>query len=234
MNNATLAPDNTSVGSNSLTNINVGGRNSALGAYSIRDNTRSWNNTALGYEALKSCVGATAVGVYGLYDGSNTAVGYGCLSSLTTGVNNFAVGAASGADPLFMVVQNNNLGILGNNNTEAVYSKVPITVISDARDKTNFGQVPQGLEFVKKLKPISYQFKLSRDSEEASNIVRYGFKAQDIAAIEPEGIIVDSSDADKLRYNESNLIPILVKAIQELSDKNDALQARIQALESAA
>ena len=44
------------------------------------------------------------------------------------------------------------------------YVKVAFTVTSDLRDKTNFGTVPHGLDFINKLKPVSFQFKKSREN----------------------------------------------------------------------
>ena len=38
---------------------------------------------------------------------------------------------------------------------------------------------------------------------------------------------------DKLEAKQGNLIPVLVKAIQELSTKNTALETRVAALEAA-
>ena len=43
--------------------------------------------------------------------------------------------------------------------------------------------------------------------------------------------VVEKSDAEELAVREAQLIPILWKAVQELSDKNDALEARIATLE---
>ena len=39
------------------------------------------------------------------------------------------------------------------------------------------------------------------------------------------------NNPDRLEAREGQLIPVLVKAIQELSAKNDALEARIKTLE---
>jgi len=105
------------------------------------------------------------------------------------------------------------------------------TVVSDARDKTNFAPVPHGLEFVKALQPTAYQFRTARGSEETSGGVRYGFKAQDVLALEGANpVIVDNEDADKLRMIDTALIPVLVKAIQELSAEVDTLKQQLGAL----
>jgi hypothetical protein len=105
--------------------------------------------------------------------------------------------------------------------------QVAWTVVSDARDKTNFGEVPYGLDFVSQLKPISFQFKESRESEVAVGNVRYGFKAQDILELEGDNsVIINSEDEDKLRYNETNLIPVLVNAIKELKAEIELLKSK--------
>ena len=90
----------------------------------------------------------------------------------------------------------------------------------------NFADVPLGLDFVNNLRPIAYQHKLSREEPEAHGPVRYGFKAQDILALEGDNaVIVDSSDPESLRLSESNLFAVLVKAIQELKAELDEYKA---------
>jgi len=112
---------------------------------------------------------------------------------------------------------------MGSTGVTNAYIQVAWTVVSDARDKTNFAPVPHGLEFVKALQPTAYQFRTTRDSEETNGGVRYGFKAQDVLALEGANpVIVDNEDADKLRMIDSHMIPVLVKALQELNAKFDA------------
>ena len=64
--------------------------------------------------------------------------------------------------------------------------------------------------------------------------VRYGFKAQDILALEGDNpVIINNDNPNSLLYTDSNLTPVLVKAIQELKAENDSLKTRITALENA-
>ena len=42
-------------------------------------------------------------------------------------------------------------------------------------------------------------------------------------------IIIDNEQEEKLKYTESHLTPVLVKAIQDLSAENTALKARLDA-----
>jgi hypothetical protein len=111
------------------------------------------------------------------------------------------------------------------------YIQVAWTVVSDERDKTNFDLVPHGLDFVKQLNPVAFQFKESRDSDTPHGPVRYGFKAQDILALEGDdnAVIIDNENPDKLRYNGEALVPVLVNAIKELAAENAALKARLDA-----
>jgi hypothetical protein len=208
---------NTAVGYMTLARNNMGSSNTALGASALQSNTIGMSNTALGNGALFANTSGE----------SNTAIGINALKANTSGFGNIAVGgnSSSGAyAPVFNPTTESNRVVMGSTSVTNAYIQVAWTVVSDARDKTNFKAIPHGLDFVKQLKPTAYQFRTSRESEETNGGVRYGFKAQDIAAIEPEAVIVDTTNPEKLYYNESNLIPILVKAIQELSAEVERLK----------
>jgi hypothetical protein len=115
---------------------------------------------------------------------------------------------------------------MGSTTVTNAYIQVGWTTVSDLRDKNNLGEVPHGLDFVMKLNPIKYQFKTSRTDSTPNGPVRYGFGAQDI--LEQEGdspVVIDASDSEKLRLTESNMLPILVKALQELKAEFEAYKA---------
>ena len=70
------------------------------------------------------------------------------------------------------------------------------------------------------------QFRENRESDVAHGNVRYGFKAQEILALEGDNpVIIDNEDSEKLRYNGEALVPVLVKALQELNAKFEAYVA---------
>jgi hypothetical protein len=82
------------------------------------------------------------------------------------------------------------------------------------------------LNFVSKLNPVSYKFTNNRDEKLPVGDVKYGFLAQDILALEGDNpVIIDNKDAENLKYNGESLVPILVKAIQELKAEFDAYKA---------
>ena len=75
------------------------------------------------------------------------------------------------------------------------------------------------------MRPISYKFNTSRDDSTARGNTKYGFSAQDVLALEGDNpVIADNEQTDKLKITSSYIIPVLVKAIQEL-------EARIATLE---
>ena len=113
---------------------------------------------------------------------------------------------------------------MGSTGVTNAYIQVAWTVVSDARDKTDFAPVPHGLDFVMELKPTAYRYKATREDTEGHGPLRYGFKAQDVLALEGNTpVIVDAEDSEKLRFNDQAVIAVLVNALQELNNKFDAL-----------
>jgi hypothetical protein len=164
-------------------------------------------------------------------DGSNnTAIGRNAMRFATTGSNNIEI--AAGGPAVFGLTTVSDRIVMGPSTTTNAYIQVAWTVVSDARDKIVEGDVPHGLEFVKQLEPKAFHFKETRDSEDPHGPLRYGFLAQDILALEGEsGVIIDDEDPDKLRYNGEALVPVLVNAVKELAAENEALKARLTAIE---
>jgi hypothetical protein len=114
-----------------------------------------------------------------------------------------------------------------------------ITALSDRRDKTNIIPIGEGLEFLKKLNPVSFTWN-SRDKAKVG-IKSAGFIAQELLALQKQSIIGDNLDLvsennpEKLEARYGNLLPVIVKAIQEESAEKDkeikALKERLNALE---
>jgi hypothetical protein len=229
----TTGGDNTSVGVNSLYD-NTGSYNTAVGKLALRYSTTASGNTAVGYTALY----ATTTG------GQNVAVGNSAGSAITTGQYNACFGKSAGQNittgeenicigyfagceaGVFNLTTQNFRVVMGENAITNAYIKVAWTVTSDARDKTNINPIPHGLDFVKQLNPVSYNFKKSREDDTPHGNKRYGFLAQDILALEgEENVIIDNEQVDHLKYQGEALVPVLVKAIQELKAEFDAYKA---------
>jgi hypothetical protein len=102
---------------------------------------------------------------------------------------------------------------------------------SDARIKEEVSSLSSGLDVVTKLNPVQFRYK-SDWSKDTS--LQPGFIAQELKialADQPyvDGVVQEGPQYMSVAYQ--TLIPVLVKAIQELKAENDALKARVAALE---
>jgi hypothetical protein len=124
---------------------------------------------------------------------------------------------------------------MGNDDHTCALIKVAWTATSDCRDKTCFKPIAHGLDFVRALKPTEYQFKQGgRDSAATDGKRRYGFLAQDILPLEGDApVIISADNPEKLQYTEAHLIPVLVKAVQELTAEVERLRAEVEELKNA-
>jgi len=109
-----------------------------------------------------------------------------------------------------------------------------ISAISDQRYKENIRDLDVGLDAVMQLRPRKFDWKEGKgqDTKDCR-----GFIAQEFEQVFPDLIDEWKDPApegeEPYKSVRQDLIPVLVKAIQELSAKNDALEARLSALEQA-
>jgi len=102
---------------------------------------------------------------------------------------------------------------------------------SDERLKENIKAAPAALSKIADLKVRSYNWK-------ATGVrVDYGFIAQELVQTIPDAVSVGRDKEDgsidvPWGVDYAKLVPVLVAAIQELSAKNDALEARLAKLEN--
>ena len=198
-------------------NIN---NNTVVGKGAFGSNSSGQQNVAVGDSSLNSA------------DASfNTAIGAYAGGNITSGNGNIVIGSLDRNGnyvPAYDITSDDDHLSMGTTTTQKAYINVPWSVLSDARYKTEFNEIPHGLDFVKQLNPISYKLRKNKDTEETIGNKSYGFKAQDILALEGDDpVIIDTIKEDRLSYKESNLIPILVKAIQDLSKEVELLKQQI-------
>jgi hypothetical protein len=218
--NGTTGCGNTAIGCSALVNNTTGGSNTGVGTIALFSNTTGGSNTAVGIGSLFSNTG-----------GGNTAIGEFALYNATTGANNIGIGVNAGRtggspEGIVNITTESNRIVMGNDDHTCAQIKIAWTATSDCRDKTCFKPIAHGLDFVRALKPTEYQFKQGgRDSAETDGKRRYGFLAQDILPLEGDApVIISADNPEKLQYTESHLIPILVKAIQELTARVEELE----------
>jgi hypothetical protein len=267
---STPGNNNTALGHFTLTTGTGGSDNTAVGTNALRQQAGSANgsrNTAVGSAALSNGLGASdnvAIGISTLSattGGANSAVGNNALAGNTTGTDNTAIGykagytSTTGFNNTFIgngatgsAVTTNNQITLGNSSITSLRAQVTsITALSDRRDKADIITISEGLDFLKQLKPVSFTWN-TRDKAKVG-IKSAGFIAQDLLALQKKSTIGDHLDLvsqdnpDKLEARYGNLLPVIVKAIQEESAQKDAeiaalkavlksLAARLQSLET--
>jgi hypothetical protein len=110
-----------------------------------------------------------------------------------------------------------------------------ITSLSDQRLKENIRDLDDGLDVVMALKPRKFDWKEGKGADIKN---ARGFIAQEFETVFPDMVDVWKDPApegeDPYKSVRADLIPVLVKAIQELNAKVDAQAAEIAALKGTA
>ena len=157
--------------------------------------------------------------------GSNTGLGKAAGSTITSGSNNTCVGQSS--QPSSATA--NNEFTLGNSSISNLRcNDTSISSLSDRRDKTDIVNLTTGLDFLNTLQPRQFKWQ-TRDGNIKDGLIRAGFIAQELQEAQKDFDFLDlvmDNNPDKLEAKQEHLIPVLVKAIQELSAKVTALEGR--------
>ncbi|NMH29197.1 tail fiber domain-containing protein [Flavobacterium silvaticum] len=270
----TTGYSNTAVGDGALAGNTTGIRNVGIGQSALLYNTVGWENIGIGWGALNVSTTSSynvAIGslcmVGNTTGGNNVAIGYGGLGNITTGTYNTAVGNYAGV-ALGGGVQNvtcigNGSGFgttvtnhinIGNGSVLWIGGQTNWGTFSDARTKDRISEEVKGLDFIKKLRPVTYHFNYDKEFALLNNgkkdttavydgkydiekIKFSGFIAQEVEKAANEsgydfsGLVPppDGKGAYTLRYAEF-VVP-LVKAMQEQQELIEKLEERIRRLE---
>jgi hypothetical protein len=260
--NNTTGSFNVAVGRGSLTSNTTGFQNTSIGFGTLGANTTGQQNTALGYSSLLVNTGNfnTATGSSSLFRNTtgaeNVAIGYGALGSNIDGSDNTAIGFGSGVTSGSLTnttaiganasVNTSNTIVLGDAAVTSIQAAVAtITMTSDRRFKFNINEDVKGLDFISKLRPVTYQFDLEKldafkrggnaefaafdenrkkNLQEASKVIRTGFIAQEVeeamkqTGFDFDGLHRPENDKDNYSLNYSGFVVPLVKAVQEQQD----------------
>jgi len=235
---ATSGHSSTAIGRSSLENMTSATQNTAVGMNAIRNATTGSGNIAMGYEAGdKITTGGSNIAIgyaanAGTTGTANLCIGDAAGFELTSGDNNILIGKNAGRNPsvtnsLAQETTGDNSIQIGNKSHTSASVNVAWTIVSDKRDKTNISNLDKGLDFINKLKPVSYERRKNRTTQETDNKKRYGFLAQDVLELEEENpVIVDNTDADNLKLTSDAIVPVLVNAIKELKAEIEILKSK--------
>lgn len=238
LNTLTAGSYNTAFGSMSLLK-NTASYNSAMGYLSLQNNTTGTENAAVGYYTLStnttgswnSAFGSEALQLSTM--NFNTAIGYLAGYFITTGAGNVCVGYNSQPS------SNNSVNqfTIGNNQVTSLRCNVTtITSLSDARDKKNITNLPLGINFIMSLKPRQYNWDKREwyengisDGTKKQELPTAGFIAQELDEAQTNAgaewlNLVLKDNPEKFEASAGNLLPVVVKAIQELQVENEKMQ----------
>jgi hypothetical protein len=245
--------NNVAVGAESLSKTIGGSNNTAVGFRALFNNVNGRTLVAVGDSALYNQVnnasglyGNTAIGSGSMFRNTtgyrNTAIGYQSLLTNTTGGGNTAVG--NGADVTAATLINatalgfntkvnaSNKVRIGNAAVTRIEGQVPFTIPSDGRYKFNVREDVKGLEFIMRLRPVTYQFDVKKFDggmlnagfagyDKAQMMRRTGFIAQEVenAAGESQydfsGVTKPDNAKDHYSLSYESFVVPLVKAVQE-------------------
>jgi hypothetical protein len=120
------------------------------------------------------------------------------------------IGATSASDQFNIYNSSVGADIMSIRGNGTVYVNGAVVHSSDSRLKKDITPIPYGLKEVLQLQPKSYNWK-TRESEYKS----LGLIAQELQPIIKELVYVTDEDTQMLSVNYTELIPILIKAMQE-------------------
>jgi hypothetical protein len=239
----TSGSQNDSLGAYSLSELTSGNSNVSLGSSSGFALLSGDKNTFVGNQAgsmftssanknvvLGSSSGYAGSGGSGdenIFIGNDAGYGYSSgdfnvvigsypnVFGTITGNNNIQIGRNSNK----ATSNASNSITLGNSAHTVIRAAVTtITSLSDARDKKNIEKSKYGLDLVESLKPVTFEWE-TRDGAK-KDVKDLGFIAQDLKEVDDDylGLVYDENP-EKLEASYGRLIPVLVKAIQELSEE---------------
>jgi len=238
--NGSHCADNTFIGTNTANGSWAGTAryNTAVGMESMYgDMDGAEYNTALGKSALRALVSGD----------NNLALGNNAGEAITTGSNNVLVGydseaSAVGASNQIVIGASttglgDNYAVIGNANITRLYVASDGAGVlyangtiqtSDERLKENIEDSDLGLEFINKIRPVSYNY--INDKQDGKT--KYGIIAQEVQEVLKESSnedfagIKDSDEYLGADYNQ--FVAPLIKAVQELSAEVKQLKQQLE------
>jgi len=226
-------------GKNVLNNI-------AIGSYSMRVSSQAIHNTCVGDSSGRRITS----GDNNTFIGSQT--GYDSTNGTTTGSNNTLLGYGANASSNSV---SNEITLGDSNITSLRCAVTSITSLSDERDKSEIKDLEYGLTFIDALQPREFVWdnrpetrtvvsldenSVPLEDENGEQITEtqefyssnkgkkdFGFIAQEVRELDNDTLrLVYTENEEKLELSYGKLVPILVKAIQELKEEVEILKSQ--------
>jgi len=225
-------------------NLTTGTNNTLVGAYADVSATGAVNQTAIGYDCSGQADNSVTLGnasVTAVYMASDSGATVHCAKVEAIGSQGLEIDPPSGnaqiyfnsANSDFYITQvdgSDTLNFYDGSDDIVVLSASANTATGDFVDtsdvglKENIKTLSTGLDIVNKMNPVSFDWK---NKDKGSNS---GFIAQEIEKLLPNDVSGIDYDKDVRSsgkgINVTGIVAHLVKAVQELSAKVEALEAK--------
>jgi len=218
-----------------LTDDGTNNQNVGIGFEALKSAINGYYNTAVGYRSLKN----NTTGYY------NTALQYSALSSDASYTNSTALGynAEPGAS---------NTSRLSNNDVTWIGGHSAWNNTSDARVKKDITEDVKGIDFILRLRPVTFHFDKNKmdqitgtidssqydEKYEVESIKHSGFLAQEVELAAQQsrydfsGVSKPKNDRKLYSMAYSDFVVPLVKTVQEQQEMIVAQQTEIDALKN--
>jgi len=253
----TTGSSNTAVGNNSGSAITTGSKNTIIGGYTgnqggldirtasnyivlsdgdgnLRIVNGAYPNAAGSFAAAAGCTTLGIGGTSATYDGilylnGSSSTGWGpCIAGRTNGTQSWYVGSYS------YVVSGTSQNLTcqtGTNGVQLASGATAWTSASDPRLKNITGTYENALADIAKIQPIKFTWKADE-----SNKPCVGVDASTVVGVIPEAVdeceVVKDDDTKYLHVRYTELIPLMIASIKELSAQVTTLQTQVTALQS--
>lgn len=129
---------------------------------------------------------------------------------------------------LLIKVKDNIDDIISLESTGGVFCNGALVLTSDKRLKENIEPLKYGLSQIKKLLPVSYDWK-----NRVNHKKTIGLLAQDVGEVIKEALYENKKDANNTEFclSYNSLIPVLINAIKELDQKLEETQLKLAKLQ---
>ena len=227
---------NVAIGNSALGGNTTGYENTAVGNGSIAAVTTGYQNTACGKNALINNLGGN----------NNVAVGYnsGTAVGSPNTINTVSIGNGGYLNGA------NNQVFLGNLSSAWTGGNVTWSTYSDARVKNNIQEDVKGLDFINRLRPVTYSRSIQAMREITGNIdiedypgkydiekIKFsGFLAQEVhqaaeqSGYDFSGITIPKNDHELYTLSYEQFVVPLVKGMQEQQGMINELLVKIDLL----
>jgi len=246
--NATTSVDVVAIGGyRTGYNITSGSQIVAVGREAAQGMTSGSAAVAVGYQSLynaTTAIGNTAIGNqagYGSTGQYNTYLGWSSGYDMTTGSKNTIVGRYGGNQDGLDIRTSSNYVVLsdGDGNRAAYWqsgggwvqknNSTSWSTYSDQRIKENIKDIA-GLEIITALHPVEFDYKVADKKHDI------GFIAQEYQTVLPDQVMQENAVSEEIKELtnggalltiQQNLVPYLVKAVQELKAEVDSLKQQL-------